>query len=333
MDQYDVYGVGNALVDKEFEVDEAFFRDYRIKKGVMTLVGREQQDHLLKILSDTYGITKKSGGGSAGNTLYALSHFGGRAYFTCKIANDKTGDFYLEQLGRDNIDINVSSREDGASGRCLVMISPDAERTMHTYLGVSEMLSREELDFQAARQSKYIYLEGYLVTSPTAKSAITELKKFAEENDVKTAMTFSDPAMLEYFRGDINDVLGSGVDLLFCNEQELLLWAGTDSIEAGCSLMEDKASQFVITRGAEGALLFDGEDYISIEGHKVKAIDTSGAGDMFAGAFLYGVTFGLNFKTAGKLASFASSKVVSQFGPRLYPEQHVEIANQLLKST
>jgi len=221
----------------------------------------------------------------------------------------------------------------GASGRCLVMISPDAERTMHTYLGVSEMLSREELDFQAARQSKYIYLEGYLVTSPTAKSAITELKKFAEENDVKTAMTFSDPAMLEYFRGDINDVLGSGVDLLFCNEQELLLWAGTDSIEAGCSLMEDKASQFVITRGAEGALLFDGEDYISIEGHKVKAIDTNGAGDMFAGAFLYGVTFGLNFKTAGKLASFASSKVVSQFGPRLYPEQHVEIANQLLKST
>ncbi len=333
MDQYDVYGVGNALVDKEFEVDEAFFRDYRIKKGVMTLVGREQQDHLLKILSDTYGITKKSGGGSAGNTLYALSHFGGRAYFTCKIANDQAGDFYLEQLGRDNIDTNVTSREDGASGRCLVMISPDAERTMHTYLGVSEMLSREELDFQAARQSKYIYLEGYLVTSPTAKSAITELKKFAEENDVKTAMTFSDPAMLEYFRGDINDVLGSGVDLLFCNEQELLLWAGTDSIEAGCSLMEDKASQFVITRGAEGALLFDGEDYISIEGHKVKAIDTNGAGDMFAGAFLYGVTFGLNFKTAGKLASFASSKVVSQFGPRLYPEQHVEIANQLLKST
>ncbi|MCH2346516.1 MAG: PfkB family carbohydrate kinase, partial [Pseudomonadales bacterium] len=129
MDQYDVYGVGNALVDKEFEVDEAFFRDYRIKKGVMTLVGREQQDHLLKILSDTYGITKKSGGGSAGNTLYALSHFGGRAYFTCKIANDQAGDFYLEQLGRDNIDTNVTSREDGASGRCLVMISPDAERT------------------------------------------------------------------------------------------------------------------------------------------------------------------------------------------------------------
>jgi len=330
---YDVYGVGNALVDLEFEVDEAFFRDYRIKKGVMTLVDHDQQDHLLKILSDTYGITKKSGGGSAGNTLYALSHFGGRACFTCKIANDQTGDFYLEQLGRDNIDTNVTSREDGASGRCLVMISPDAERTMHTCLGVSEMLSRKELDFQAARQSKYIYFEGYLVTSPTAKSAITELKKFAEANDVKTAMTFSDPAMLEYFRDDINDVLGNGVDLLFCNEQELLLWAGTDSIDAGCSLMEGKASQFVITRGAEGALLFDGEDYISIKGHKVKAIDTNGAGDMFAGAFLYGVTFGLSFITAGKLASFASSKVVSQFGPRLYPEQHVEITSQLLQST
>ena len=333
MTNIDVYGVGNALVDKEFEVDEAFFTDYGIKKGVMTLVTQDRQDQLLKVLTDIYGIKKKSAGGSTGNTLYALSQFGGRTYFTCKVANDETGDFYLEQLDSYNVNTNITSREEGISGRCLVMISPDAERTMYTYLGISEKLSSEELNFEAARQSKYVYFESYLVTSPTAKSAITELKKFAEENNVKTAMTFSDPAMLKHFKKDVNDVLSEGVDLLFCNEMELLLWANTDSIEVGCNLMEEKARQFVITLGGNGALLFDGKDYISVESHKVKAIDTNGAGDMFAGAFLYGITDGLNFEAAGKLASLASAKVVSQFGPRLDPGQHIQIAKQQLATT
>ena len=332
MTRYDVYGVGNALVDMEFEVDDEFFEEHNIEKGLMTLVAYEQLELMLGILEQKYGIIRRAGGGSAANTLYALCQFGGRGYFSCKVANDETGDFYLEQLGDHNIQTNTESqRETGTSGQCLVMISPDAERTMHTFLGVSENVSTEELNFEAARESKYIYLEGYLVTSPSAKAAITQLKKFAEDNEVKTAMTFSDPSMLEYFKDDINDVLGEGVDLLFCNEQEALLWTGAETLNGACEIMKAKASQFAVTRGDKGALLFDGNDYIEIEPHSVTPVDTNGAGDMFAGAFLYGITSGRDFESAGKLASLGSATVVANFGPRLQAEMHQPIIEAALK--
>ncbi len=331
MTKYDVYGVGNALVDQEFEVDDGFFQENEIEKGLMTLVAHEQQQQLLNVLVDKYGVKKRAGGGSAANTLYALSQFGGSAYFSFKVANDETGDFYLQQLGHHNIQTNNNSqREGGTTGSCLVMISPDAERTMHTYLGVSETVSIKELDLEAVKASKYIYIEGYLVTSPSAKAAITELKLFAEQNDVKTAMTFSDPSMLEYFKDNVNDVLGTGVDLLFCNEREALLWSGKDTLEEACDVLKAKARQFAITRGAEGALLYDGRDYTNIAAHEVEAVDTNGAGDMFAGAFLYALTSGMDFAAAGKLASLASANVVSRFGPRLEAEMHQAIIEQAL---
>lgn len=329
--KFDVYGVGNALVDKEFEVDDSFFQDHDIEKGLMTLVSHEQQQQLLEILTEKYGIKKRAGGGSAANTLYALSQFGGNAFLSCKVANDETGDFYLNELGDQSIQTNSKSqRDDGTTGRCLVMISPDAERTMHTYLGVSETVSDQEIDFNAVKTSEFVYIEGYLVTSPSAKSAVINLKKFAEENQIKTAMTFSDPAMVEYFLDSVNDVLGSGVDLLFCNEKEAMLWAGTDNFEQACEKMKSKAKQFAITRGAKGALLFDGNNYINIEPHTVKAVDTNGAGDMFAGAFLYAITQGKDFETAGKLASLASATVVANFGPRLESNYHREIATEII---
>jgi len=197
-------------------------------------------------------------------------------------------------------------------------------------LGVSETLSINEIDFEAVKQSNFIYIEGYLVTSPSAKSAIVDLKEFANKNEIKTAFTFSDPSMLEYFKDSVNEVLGDGVDLLFCNEQELKLWAGIEDFNEACKTMESIANQFAVTRGPKGAILFDGETYISIAGNPVQAIDTNGAGDMFAGAFLYAISQGENFETAGKLASLASSEVVTVFGPRLKAEQHRDIAKRAL---
>ena len=329
--KFDVYGVGNALVDKEFEVDESFFQDHGIEKGLMTLGTDEESLRLLGILTKKYGIKKQAGGGSAANTLYAVSQFGGKAFFSCKVASDETGDFFLKELGDQKIQTNSQTQcDDGLTGRCLIMISPDAERTMHTYLGVSETISEQELDLGAAKSSEYIYIEGYFVTSPSAKLAAIELKQFAEKNQIKTAMTFSDPAMVEYFLDGINDVLGEGVDLLFCNEQELKLWAGTEDFAEACEKMKTKAKQFAITRGAEGALLFDGSKYINVDAHAVKAVDTNGAGDMFAGAFLYALTQGKDFETAGNLASLASATVVANFGPRLEADQHGKVAAQIL---
>ena len=330
MKKIDVYGIGNALVDKEFEVEDVFFSEHDIEKGFMTLVTHEQQEQLLTTLTQKVGITKQSGGGSAANTLYALSQFGGNAYFAGKVANDETGDFYIEQLGHHNIETNIGSeRDNGTTGRCLVMISPDAERTMHTYLGVSEEVSIAEIDYEAIKASKYVYIEGYLVTSPSGKEAARELKRAAEEHGVKTAMTFSDPSMVEYFTEAVDDVLGTGVDLLFCNEKEAMLWTDAKDFPSACEKLKERARQFVITRGSKGALLFDGKSFIDIDAHNVVAVDTNGAGDMFAGAFMFAITQDHDFETAGKLASLASATTVRSFGPRLPSEDHQKILQQL----
>lgn len=326
MKKYDVYGIGNALVDKEFEVEDKFFSDNSIEKGFMTLLEAEDQQNLLDALLKSYPLRKRAGGGSAANSIYALSQFGGQAFFSCKVANDEPGDFFVKELGNLNIHTNLSAeRETGVTGRCIVMVSPDAERTMATSLGISQLVSNAELNADAIARSQYVYAEGYLVTSPSAKAAVLEMKKHAAKAGVKFALTFSDPAMVEYFKDGIDDFIGDGVDLLFCNEQEAKLWSGEETLEAACKAIEKKAKSFAVTLGAKGALLFDGENYIEVAPHTVKALDTNGAGDMFSGAFLYALTQGHDFKKAGKLASLASAKVVSQFGPRLESAQHQEL--------
>jgi len=330
MKNFDVYSIGNALVDQEFEVDDRFFIDSGIEKGFMTLIDEDKQQELLELLMDRYGLKKRAGGGSAANSIYALSQFGGKAFFSCKVANDEPGQFYMQELGDNNVETNLTGeREVGTTGRCLVMVTPDAERTMLTALGISQLVSVSELNHDAIKASTYAYTEGYLVTSPTAKSAVLEMKRVAKEAGVKFAMTFSDPAMVEYFSEGINDFIGDGVDLLFSNEQEAKLWSGADTLEAACQALEKVATQFIVTRGALGARLFDGERYIDIDAHKVRAIDSNGAGDMFSGAFLYGITKGYDFETSGKIASVAASIVVSQFGPRLSPEQHKEVLERV----
>ena len=185
MQQYDVYGIGNALVDKEFEVEDQFFIDADIEKGFMTLIEPEKQKELVELLTQRYGLKKRAGGGSAANSMYALSQFGGKAFFSCKVANDESGHFYVKELGHQNISTNLSSTlEEGVTGRCVVMVTPDAERTMLTALGISQLVSVEELDYDAIRLSEYAYVEGYLVTSSSARAAVLELKDHAKEHGV-----------------------------------------------------------------------------------------------------------------------------------------------------
>ncbi len=326
MARFDVYGIGNALVDKEFEVEESFLEEIGLEKGITTLGDREEHNAILDNLIERYGIKTRAGGGSAANTLYAVSQFGGKAFYSCRLANDEAGDYFIEQLGHHNIQTNRNSqRVDGVSGSCIVMVTSDAERTMHTSLGVSDDISISEMDFEAAAESEIIYLEGYLATSPTAKAAILEMKEFAKQNGITTAMTFSDPSMLEYFLPEVNEVLGEGVDLLFCNLREAQLWSGKDTQEEAFAALKTKAKKFALTLGDKGSLLFDGKETIRIAPRRVPVVDTNGAGDMYSGAFLYGITNGMNFADAGTLASVASATVVSQYGPRLDPKVHQKL--------
>jgi len=331
---YDVYGIGNALVDKEFMVDDAFFGEMGVEKGFMTLIDEDEQARVLSELMRRYGLRKRAGGGSAANTLYALSQFGGRAFYTCKVANDETGDFYVSELGNHNIETNLSQqREEGVTGRCLVMVSPDAERTMLTNLGISQHVSCTELRPEAIRRSRYAYIEGYLVTSDSAREAAIALKREARSHGVKTAFTFSDPSIVSYFRHGIDEVLGEdGVDLLFCNESEALSWSGCDNLDDACKALQRIATQFVVTLGARGARIFDGEDYLQVSGSAARAIDSNGAGDMFAGAFLYGVSRGYGLSAAGALANAAAAAVVSHIGPRLPPARHAQILDEFQRA-
>ena len=321
MKKYDVYGLGNALVDMEFEIHDEFLSKNNIDKGVMTLVDENQQHELMCQLDAFDG--NKASGGSAANTLIAVSAMGGSSYYSCKVADDELGHFYLNDLNTAKVDCNMDGKhKDGITGKCLVMISPDAERTMHTFLGISSELSPAEVNANAIKQSHYCYMEGYLTTSASGKAANIEARKIAESNGIKTALTFSDPFVVEHFRDTFTETIGNGIDLLFCNEAEALSYTHKDSIDDAVNVIKTFSNQFAITLGKDGAVVFDGTDLIQIDANPVTAVDTNGAGDMFAGAFMYGITHGYDFKKAGKLASLASSKIVSQFGPRLKTEDY-----------
>jgi sugar/nucleoside kinase (ribokinase family) len=200
---------------------------------------------------------------------------------------------------------------------------------MNTFLGVSSFLSPEQLDESAIVASQYIYLEGYLVASPKGLEAMKEAKRIAERNKVSVALTFSDPSMVKYFSAQMSEIVGASVDLLFCNEEEAMIFTDTDNILDARTKLREVAKHFVITQGENGATIFDGDTYINIEPYKVKAVDTNGAGDMFAGAFMYAITHGHSYAEAGKLASLASSKVVAQWGPRLEITQVSKIKQDL----
>ena len=331
--KYDVYAIGNAVVDYVTETSDQFLNEHDIEKSVMTLVDEDRQ---MSVLADIdSGVTKKEGGGSAANTIVATSMLGGKCFYSCKVANDGDGHFFLKELSDIGIDTNLSKKEleNGVTGKVLIMVTPDSERTMNTYLGISSEFGTKQIDFDALASSNYLFIEGYLVASETGRKAMKEAKKFAEENNIKVSLTFSDPSMVKYFREEMEAVVGASVDLLFCNEEEALLFTQTDNLADARKELRKVAKKFVITQGKNGSLIFDGDTFINIEPYEVTAVDSNGAGDMFSGAFLYAITNGHTFASAGKLASKASSVVVSKYGPRLTFSKLQEIKKEVFRAS
>jgi sugar/nucleoside kinase (ribokinase family) len=319
--KYHVYGIGNALADIEFEVTADRLQELKIDKGVMTLIDADRQAEIVAQLQEA--PSKLSSGGSAANTIIAIAQLGGKCFYSCKVANDETGTLYVEDLVNTGVDTNLheNERADGITGKCLVLVTPDADRTMNTYLGISADFSTAELVPDAICQSEYLYMEGYLVTSPTGKAAAIQARKIAQQNGVKATLSLSDPNMASFFKEGLIEMIGPGLDFIFANEAEALKMAETQDISAAIAQMKTWTNGFALTRGAKGSIVFDGENLIEIEPMAVTAIDTVGAGDMYAGAFLYGITHGMSFADAGTLASRASARIVTQFGSRLAAEE------------
>jgi sugar/nucleoside kinase (ribokinase family) len=329
MKKYDVCGIGNALVDTEIKVHDDFFQQNKIDKGVMTLIDDNRRLELAKMTS-TLPVNRACGG-SAANTVIAVSQFGGKGFYSCKVASDENGKFYLADMKENGVEVNLDPNqlENGTTGTCLVMVTPDADRTMNTYLGITSTFSRDEVRFDIIEQSKFLYIEGYLVAAPNGQNAAVEAAQFARKAGTKVAITFSDPNMVKFFKGNFEAIIGSGVDLIFCNESEAFEYTGKNDLKEAREELKKIAKSFVITQGENGAMIWDGETFLDIEPYNVNAIDSNGAGDMFAGAFLYAVTNGHTMASAGKLASLASSRVVAQYGPRLKWHQAKDIHHQL----
>lgn len=318
MKKYQVYGLGAALVDTEIQVDDSFLQQSGVQKGYMTLVDEARQHELMALLEKHLVGSHRASGGSAANSIITHSYFGGDAFYSCKVANDENGNFYINDLSAAGVGIDADkARGEGITGKCLVMVTADAERSMNTFLGISETLSEDNLNLAALKQSEWLYMEGYLVTSVTGRKAAITAREYAQANGVKVALSLSDPGIVEFFKDGLQEMLGEKVDLVFCNEHEAKQWAGSDNIDNAITAMKTLAETFIITQSDKGALIFDGENLQHVDAEKVEAIDANGAGDAFAGAFLYGITHGFSWLDAGRLAASTAAAVVCQYGPRL----------------
>jgi sugar/nucleoside kinase (ribokinase family) len=328
MKRYKVYGLGAALVDTELRVRDDELRHFGIEKGLMTLVDHERRSELLQALDGRLPEAHHASGGSAGNSLIAAALFGGRCFMSCRVANDADGEIYLADLEDAGVSYPPPVHGDETTGKCLVLVTPDAERSMNTFLGASERLGVEQLDEAAIRDSEYLYIEGYLVSSPTGLAAAVRAREIAQEAGVPVAVSFSDPGMVQHFPEQFRQIIGDGVDLIFANDAEACSWTGAATLDEALPALSDTAKRYAITRGGDGSVCFDGRSLHTIPVHPVEAVDSNGAGDMFAGAFLYALTRGEDFPTAGRFASLAAGTVVAQWGPRLAREHYGKLRDE-----
>ncbi len=320
MSHYDLYAIGNALVDSEYEVTDAQLQAMGVEKRHMTLIDTARRAALL---AQVHGLhARRTGGGSAGNTVVAMAQLGGRAFYSCRVADDELGAFFREDLAANGVATNLNHTKplDGQTGSCMVMVTPDAERSMSTFLGATADLDHTALHPHDIAKSKVYYMEGYLAASPTGLDAALQGRAIAKAAGVALAATLSDMSMINFCRAGLDAMVGDGLDYLFCNEEEAQVWCGTQDLSVICQKMSQQARVVCLTRSAKGCIVLEGGMQTEVPAAQVKAIDTNGAGDMFAGAFLYAATHGHSHVQAAWLANQSAGQVVNQYGNRLTNE-------------
>lgn len=331
----ELYAIGNALVDLEYPVQDAFLADHDLRKGTMQLAEATVQQQLRQALDRYTTCAGRVSGGSAANTAYTFACLGGSAGYACRVGNDELGQFYLDDLNAAGVQTGQQALATGQTGTCLVLVSPDAERTMHTDLGVSSALSVDQLDPQLGA-ADWFYIEGYLATSDTARQAVVQARQFIRQQPqhrMKIALSLSDPAMVQYARGGLLSLLGDGVDVLFCNEMEARLFTGQQDLNAAITALHAYSPLVVVTTGADGSLIsqLDTGVILPVPPHLTpQVLDTNGAGDGYAGGFLFGLSRSFTLSDCGYLGSAVAAQVVAQYGPRLPRVAYQAIMQQFL---
>jgi sugar/nucleoside kinase (ribokinase family) len=324
----DLCGLGNGLVDLQYEMPDSDILEIGLKKGEMRLVENIDQDGLLKKLE---GKSKHiCSGGSAANTVIAFSSFGGTCAYKTVLGKDEFGDFYKNEFNQLGIKLIAPQIENEPTGTCIVLISPDSERTMNTSLAATSHFGPEHISEEYIANAKWIYLEGYKFTKDKSTAALFKAAELAKKHDTKIALTFSDVFITETFKENLDKIVAMS-DLLFCNEAEAMSYTKTNNVEDAFTALCNKAPNVVVTKGAKGSAAFwDGKIY-EFPSYPASPKDSTGAGDMFAAGFLYGIICLNSPEQAGHLASLSAAKVVSQFGARL-KEDHVALKNQILET-
>lgn len=323
--RYDVIGIGNAIVDILGRCDDAFLEKHDAPKGHMRLVDPETVEQLYKDMGPGVEIS----GGSAANTLVGVASFGGKAAFIGKVAGDEFGKIFAHDIRAAGVDFN-SKAVDGKdpTSRSLILVTPDGERTMNTFLGISTDIDNGEVDPDAIKAAKIVYLEGYLFDRPDAKAAFGEAVELAKGAGRKVALSLSDGFCVDRHRSEFIELIHYGVDILFANEEEITSLYETSDFEEAAKQIAAATELAALTRGSKGSVIVSKGERIEIPVDPVEElIDTTGAGDLYAAGFLYGVASGKDLATAGRLGSIAATEVISHMGAR--PEiKLAELAKQ-----
>ena len=314
--KYSVAAIGNAMLDLVCEVSEKFLSQEGISKGVMNLVSMERSNNILKLVQPI----KETAGGSAANTISTLSKLGLKTGYIGKIADDPKGKVFKKDLIDSSIFYNtefLNKSNTEATGKCIVLITPDKERTMNTYLGATEFLTATDIDEELIAQSEWLYLEGYRFDGQKSKKAFYKAIEIAKKNKTKIAITLSDRFCVDRHRSDFIHLLNVSADMVFCNEDELKSLYQIEDIKKAREFIDDSINCLACTCAEKGAYLFHGSSISEISTNKVAAVDTTGAGDSFAAGFLYGLSKNFTFDKCATIGNVIAGEVLKVYGPRV----------------
>ncbi len=314
---YDLLAIGNALVDVLAHADEDFVagqdREHGMKKGSMNLIDEGRALELYAAMPAGIEVS----GGSAGNTMAGFASFGGRGAYIGKVADDQLGGIFRHDMKAQGVIHETAPLQNGAStGRCMILVTPDGQRTMNTFLGAAVSLSTEDIDRDIVANAAITYLEGYLFDPPKAKEAFRLAAKIAHAAGRRVSLTLSDSFCVDRHREDFLNLVENDVDILFANESEVMALYQTSSFEEAVERVAGKCEIAALTRSDKGSLIVTPQERVKIAPEKVHLVDTTGAGDQYAAGFLYGFTQGYGLEQCGRLGTLAASEVISHMGPR-----------------
>ncbi|WP_395000183.1 adenosine kinase [Sphingomonas sp.] len=323
----DVLAIGNAIVDVIADADDAFLSSQGLDKGSMRLIDEGEALRLY----DEMGPGREVSGGSAGNTAAGLAAFGLKAGFIGQVADDELGDIYRHDISATGVSFTTPARGDvGASARCLILVTPDAQRTMNTFLGAAQRLPAAAIRAEEVASAKILYLEGYLWDPEEPRAAMEAAIEAARASGTKVAFTLSDSFCISRHHGDFVRLIDDGrIDILFANEDEILALSGKDEFEAAVAAVAPRVPVLVVTRSEKGAIAVAGDERAEVGAEPIeRLVDTTGAGDLFAAGFLAGQTRGKSLADSLKLGAIAAAEVIQHYGAR--PEADLKLLARAL---